>query len=107
MESREGTLAAVLLAIILSVYGVLAIHSHRDDSVRTLVLWSSSLLGSAAVVLAGVVLRRRHLHVGTALLVVGSVLAIIPTMWTVVLPVLELAVIALALRDHSRAERPV
>ncbi|CUR55596.1 membrane hypothetical protein [metagenome] len=103
MQSREGTWLAVGLAVILLAYGVLAIHSHRDDSLRTSLLWVSSLLGSALLVLAGVLLRPSQLHLGTALLIVGAVLAIIPTMWTLVLPPLELGVIVFALRDHQRA----
>ena len=106
MESREGTWLAVALTIILVAYGVLAIHSHRDDSVRSQMLWVSSLLGSAATVLAGVALRPHHLHLGTALLIVGALLAVIPTMWTFVLPPLELGVVVFALRDHQRASQP-
>ena len=41
-------------------------------------------------------------RLGTALLVVGCVVAAIPTMRTVVLPALALVVVVLALRDHSR-----
>ncbi len=102
MESREGTWLAVALAMVLIVYGVVAIHSHRDDSLRSHLLWVFSLLGSAGLVLAGVALRASHLHAGTALLIVGAVLAVIPTMWTLVLPLLALGVIVLALRDHQR-----
>ncbi|MGD9959202.1 hypothetical protein [Nocardioides sp.] len=107
MESREGTVMAVALAVILVLYGVLAVHTHRDDSMRSWILWVSSLLGSAAILVAGLLVRPAHLHVGTALIIVGSILALIPTMWTLVLPPLELGVIAFALRDHARAGQPV
>jgi biotin transporter BioY len=107
MDSRQGTQMAAVLAIFLVVYGVLAIFTHRDESTRSWLLWVASLLGSATIVVAGLVVRRYHLHVGTALLVVGSVLAVIPTMWTVIMPVLELTVAGLALRDHSKADQLV
>ncbi len=107
MESREGRVLTVALAIVLVVYGAIAINTHSDGSFRSWALWVSALLGSAAMVVGGLLVRPTHLHLGTALIVVGSILAIIPTMWTIALPILELSVIALALRDHSRAALPV
>jgi hypothetical protein len=106
MESREGKWSAVALASILFGYGLFAIQSHRGDSFHSWLLWVASLLGSAAIVMAGLLLRPARLHVGTALIIVGALLAAIPTMWTVILPCLALAVIVLALRDHARAALP-
>lgn len=103
MESRLGNLMAILLAIALIGFGAVEVYDHRDDSVGWMLLWGASLFGSAAVVVAGVVVRRSSAHVGTALLVIGCVVAVIPTLKTLVLPLLELGVIALALRDHARA----
>ena len=93
---------AILLAVALLGFGIYEVFSYRDDSFRQLVLWGVSVVGSGAIVAAGIFARRHFPDVGTALLVVGCVVAAIPTMWTVVLPVLELAVVVLALRDHAR-----
>ena len=93
---------AILLALTLLGLGIYEILSYRDDSFRQLVLWGVSVVGSGAIVAAGIFARRHFPDVGTALLVVGCLVAAIPTMWTVVLPMLELAVIVLALRDHAR-----
>ena len=93
---------AILLAVALLGFGMFEVFRYSDDSFRKLMLWGVSVVGSAAIVAAGVFTRRHYPDVGTALLVVGCVIAAIPTMWTVVLPVLELVVVVLALRDHSR-----
>jgi drug/metabolite transporter (DMT)-like permease len=107
MESRLGTLAANLLALVLLVFGIYQLVNHRDDSLDAVLRWGMAALASAVIVAAGVFTRQRFHNVGTAMLVVGCAVAFIPTMPTLVLPVLELAVIALALRDHARLAQVV
>ena len=93
---------AILLVLALLGFGIYEVFLYRDDSLRKLMLWGVSIVASAAIVAAGVFARRHFPDVGTAILVVGCVVAAIPTMRTVVLPALALVVVVLALRDHSR-----
>ena len=93
---------AILLVLALLGFGIYEVFRYSDDSLRKLMLWGVSIVASSAIVAAGVFARRHFPDVGTALLVVGCVVAAIPTMRTVVLPALALVVVVLALRDHSR-----
>jgi hypothetical protein len=93
---------AILLVLALLGFGTYEVYRYSDDSLRKLILWGVSVVASGAIVAVGVFARRHFPDVGTALLVVGCVVAAIPTMRTVVLPALALVVVVLALRDHSR-----
>ena len=57
--------------------------------------WSGTLLGGGALVLLGLTTFPRGSHMGSALICVGSVLGILATAWTVVVPILALAVVVL------------
>src|SRR5262245_22497571 len=102
MASRPGTWLANIDAVILLAFGVYVVVNRGDGVTDSLGLWSLSLFGSAALVLGGVLVRRSNISLGTALLVVGAVTSIVPTIRTVLMPLLGLTVALIALRDQAR-----
>lgn len=67
-------------------------------------LWWTALSAGTAMVASGALVRDRHPNLGTTALVTGALLALIATSWTLVLPALELVVVASALRDHAHRQ---
>jgi uncharacterized membrane protein HdeD (DUF308 family) len=63
--------------------------------------WFASLVGGGALVLVGFALRSRRQHVGRGLVCVGSLVGILATTWTIVVPVLAVAVVFLTLRETA------
>ncbi|WP_374455681.1 hypothetical protein [Nocardioides sp.] len=68
-----------------------------DDGGRA--FWVGTLVGGGALVLGGLALTGRQPHVGRGLVCVGSLVGILATTWTVVVPVLAVAVVFLTLRE--------
>lgn len=95
------------LALALTIgLGVLYLVLGGAETVRAvrsgdggLWFWFGSLVGGGTAVLAGVAVRPRHPRVGPALICVGSLMGILATSWTIVVPLLALAVVALALQE--------
>ncbi|MDR7251284.1 hypothetical protein J2X46_000256 [Nocardioides sp. BE266] len=62
-----------------------------------------TLVTAGALVLIGLALTTRQPHVGRGLVCVGSLMGIIATAWTIVVPVLALGVVFLTLRETVSA----
>ena len=60
--------------------------------------WFPTLVGGGTLLLSGTLLMRRHPGRGWALLCSGCVLGLLPTMWTVVVPILLLVLALTTLR---------
>jgi uncharacterized membrane protein HdeD (DUF308 family) len=103
MQSRWGRRLTLTLGVLLLAFGVLEVFTHRNDTVPALLFWGLSLLGGGALVLTGARIWPRRTGPALALVVVGSLGGILATAWTLLVPVLALAVIVLAIRDASRA----
>jgi hypothetical protein len=91
--------------------GLLYLAAGLAESVRAvssgdggLWFWCGSLVGGGVLVLAGLRLRDRRPEVGRSLVCVGAVMGILATGWTVVVPVLALAVVVLELREPRQPE---
>lgn len=98
-------MTAALLLAALAVFAVVDYGSHAGGSLRAVLFWWLALLGGMSLIAGGVVVRRRHANLGTSLLVMGSMMALIPTGRTLILPLLALGVIVLALREHTAQQR--
>ena len=71
-----------------------------------LAFWFGTLVGGGVLILVGTVLLPRKPAAGGILTVIGSLAGLLPTMWTIVVPVLLLALaIAAAQRATAAAER--
>jgi hypothetical protein len=55
--------------------------------------WTPTLVGGGALVIAGTILLPRSPSVGSRLTLVGAVVAMLPTLWTVIVPVLLIVLI--------------
>ena len=65
--------------------------------------WFGTLVGGGAMILVGTVLLPRKPVVGGVLTVIGCLAGLLPTMWTIVVPILLLA-LAIAAAQRATAE---
>ncbi len=96
--TRMATLSLGVLYVAAGVAGP-ARSATSEDVGRA--LWSTTLVGGGALVLLGLALTTRRPPVARALVCVGSLLGILVTTWTVVVPVLAVAVVFLTLRETT------
>jgi hypothetical protein len=80
------------------VFGVGELLAHVDHPV-SLAFWVPSLLGGGALVLYGVFGRPR---VSTRLVVIGALLGLVATAWTLVVPVLAIVLVLLTFNSAPR-----
>ena len=90
-------LAAIYLAAGIAE-GVRVLRLDHDDDEWFL---CGTLVGGAVLLLAGLALTDRQPRVGRALVCVGSLLGILATSWTIVLPLLALAVVVLTVQASA------
>jgi hypothetical protein len=67
--------------------------------------WFPTLVGGGALVIAGTLLLSRSPTLGCALTTVGALAAILPTMWTLVVPVLLVILIIVSAKQAAAAGR--
>jgi len=98
--TRTATLSLGILYVAAGLAGP-ARDASAGDGGRA--FWTATLLGGGALVLMGFALVRRQPHVGRGLVCVGSLVGILTTAWTVVVPVLAVVVVFLTLRETAAA----
>ncbi|MDT0213402.1 hypothetical protein Q9R29_05850 [Rothia sp. ARF10] len=110
--------AAKVLAAVLGVLYVLAGIAETIRAVRSgdggIPFWFGTLVGGGTLVLAGLLQGRRHERRGRTLVVGGALLGMPGTLWSIVVPLLAVAVVILTLAagptagttDVGRATRP-
>ena len=81
--------------------GVAEVATHRDDTVSALAFWATSLLGGGALVLAGRLLWTSRPGTSLVLVLVGTLLGVPATAWSLVVPLLAVALVALTLREQT------
>jgi hypothetical protein len=86
--------------------GVLYIAAGAAESVRAVTsddgglwFWFGTLVGGGALVLAGLATPVRHPNIRRSLICVGSVAGVLATAWTVVVPLVAVAVVVLTLHE--------
>ena len=91
------------------VLGVVLIADGVAETVRLtrsgdggLIFWFGTLVGGGALILVGIVLRARSSRIGWVLVVTGCILGIVPTMWTIVMPLLLLALVVITAREAAQ-----
>lgn len=99
MASALARRAALALGFVYLTFGVLEVWTHRDDTVGALLFWGISLLGGGAAVLTGAQVWSARPAWGTVLVIAGSVLGLLATAWTMLIPLLAVAVVVLVVRE--------
>jgi hypothetical protein len=105
MGRRTWWLGVVLgsLLLVLAVAETYRVLASGDGG---LVFWLGTLGGGGALVLAGTLLADRMPRPALVMTVLGCVAGILPTMWTLVIPLLLLTLAVLRLRPGSAAPAP-
>ena len=90
--------------------GLLYVVAGVAESVRAVTsgdgglwFWFGTLVGGGALVLAGMAASSRHPNVGRTLVCVGSMMGVVATTWTLVVPLLAVAVVVLNLQRPTSA----
>ncbi len=85
--------------------GLLYVAAGVAESVRALTsgdgglwFWFGTLVGGGALVLSGMAVSSRHPNVGRTLICVGSMMGVLATGWTLVVPLIAVAVVVLNLQ---------
>ena len=85
--------------------GLLYVAAGIAESVRAVTsgdgglwFWLGSLVGGGALVLSGMAVSSRHPNVGRTLICVGSMMGVVATGWTLVVPLIAVAVVVLNLQ---------
>jgi hypothetical protein len=91
-------LGGVVGAIYL-VFGAGELLAHLDQTV-SLAFWAPSLLGGGVLVLYGIFGRQTRFS--TRLVVAGSLLGLVATAWTLVVPVLAMVLVVLTFNSAHR-----
>ncbi len=86
--------------------GVLYLAAGTAETVRAVTsddgglwFWFGTLVGGGALVLAGLATPARHPNIRRSLICVGSVVGVLATAWTVVIPLVAVAVVVLTLHE--------
>jgi hypothetical protein len=99
---RPSRWVQVLGAIVGAIYiafGVGELVAHAGHPV-SLAFWAPSLLGGGALVLYGIF--GRPTRFSTKLIVVGSLLGLVATAWTLIVPVLAMVLVVLTFNSAHR-----
>lgn len=83
--------------------GVAELVARLDDPLP-LLFWLPTLWGGGVLVLAGVFGAVARPALSTVLVVVGTVLGLLASVWTILMPVLGLTLIALTIFDTGRPQ---
>jgi len=90
--------------------GLLYVAAGAAESVRAVTsgdgglwFWFGSLVGGGALVLSGMAVSARHPNVGRTLICVGSMMGVVATGWTLVVPLIAVAVVVLNLQKPTSA----
>jgi hypothetical protein len=99
---RLGWVAAIIYLGFGLVFGFLP--SHWDEaSLTDQVLYIVFLVGGALLLVAGLRLFSRSPGVGAVLVSIGGLAGAAPLFWTLLLPLVAIALIVLSVRDVRRA----
>ena len=91
----------IILGVLLIVDGIAETVRLTRSGDGGFAFWFGTLVGGGSLVLAGTLLRTRFARVGPVLVMTGCVLGLMPTMWTIVFPLLLLALLILTARETA------
>lgn len=99
---RLGWVAAIIYLGFGLVFGFLPSH-WEEASMTEQVLYIVFLVGGGLLLIAGLRLFSRSPMVGAVLVAIGGLAGAAPLFWTLLLPVVAIALIVLSVRDVRRA----
>ena len=99
VHARLTRMATLSLGVLYVAAGIAEPARHISSSDGGRAFWIGTLVGGGALVLGGLALTGRQPHVGRGLVCIGSLVGILATTWTIVVPVLAVAVVFLTLRE--------
>lgn len=108
MERDNITTAAYALALVLGIGyaagGIVGwIADVTDGDGSDLAFWLLFLLGGAALIFAGLFLTRRWTRASILLVSIGAIAGALVLFWSIVVPILALALVGLALVAGRRS----
>lgn len=62
--------------------------------------WFGTLVGGGVLIIAGMAVPSRHPNVGRTLICVGSMMGVLATSWTIVVPLIAVTVVVLTLHER-------
>jgi hypothetical protein len=86
------------LSLLYLAAGIAESVQALQDPDGNLWFWLGTLIGGGALILAGLVVPARHPHVGRTLICVGSMMGVLATTWTIVVPLVAVTVVVLNLQ---------
>ena len=88
--------------------GLLYVAAGVAESVRAVTsgdgglwFWFGTLVGGGALMLSGMAASSRHPNVGRTLICVGSMMGVLATGWTLVVPLIAVAVVVLTIQQPT------
>jgi hypothetical protein len=89
------------VGVVFLMLGVAELVTHLDEP-RSLFFWLPSLWGGGALVLVGVFRTSARPWLSDVLLIIGALLGLLATAWTVLMPVLLLTLVVLTIVRRTR-----
>ena len=106
MESERANRAIRILGALvgggLFLLGVAELIVRIDD-LAPLAFWLPTLWGGSGLILVGVFDKRVKPQLSRSLVILGAVIGFLPSSWTVIMPLLSIALVVLVIRRASRA----
>jgi hypothetical protein len=104
-SQRVSRLHRGLVAALVTIYVASAIAGLFSDSIGNKVLWVILLGGSAALIVAGTVLRKAPPWISVGLVSVGAIVGGVLLLWTLVVPIAAALLVGLTFslsrREHA------
>ena len=91
------------LALLYLAAGIAESVQALSDPEGNLWFWFGTLIGGGALILAGLAVPSRHPNVGRTLICVGSMMGVLATTWTIVVPLIAVTVVVLNLQKPMSA----
>jgi hypothetical protein len=91
------------LALLYLSAGIAESVQAVQDPEGNLWFWLGTLIGGGALILAGLAVPARHPNVGRTLICVGSMMGVLATTWTIVVPLVAVTVVVLNLQKPMSA----
>jgi hypothetical protein len=91
------------LALLYLSAGIAESVQAVQDPDGNLWFWFGTLIGGGALILAGLAVPARHPNVGRTLICVGSMMGVLATTWTIVVPLVAVTVVVLNLQKPVSA----
>lgn len=93
----------IILGIVLVGLGVAETVRLTRSGDGGLLFWFGTLVGGGVLILVGTALRDRFARVAPALIVSGCVIGLVPTMWSIIVPLALIVLMILTLRAATAA----